>query len=111
MPEQKPTQERQSEDGEVVYRRISPGVEMTEPQKGKRAAGAGAKPAPTLAPTLRTIIVGFALLLALVLLLGYLSVRKTNEVGTKIFNDERRYAAIHDAAGQRGSRARAQARL
>jgi signal transduction histidine kinase len=97
MPEEKPTQERQSEDGEVVYRRISPGVETTEPQKGKRAGGAGTKLTSTpLAPTLRTIIIGFALLLTLVLLLGYLSVRKTDEVGTKIFNDERRYAAIRD---------------
>jgi nitrogen-specific signal transduction histidine kinase len=96
MPEQKPTLERQSEDGEVVYRRISPGFEMSEPPKGKRAGGTRAKTTTPLAPTLRTIIVGFALLLALVLLLGYLSVRKTDEVGTKIFNDERRYAAIRD---------------
>jgi signal transduction histidine kinase len=36
------------------------------------------------------------LLLALVILLGYLSVRKTDEVGTKILDDERRYAAIRD---------------
>jgi signal transduction histidine kinase len=96
MPEQKTAQERPAEDGEVVYRRISPGVETTGWQKKNRASRSEAKAAPPLAPTLRTIIIGFALLLALVLLLGYLSVRKTNEVGTKIFNDERRYAAIRD---------------
>ncbi|HKR00904.1 MAG TPA: ATP-binding protein [Pyrinomonadaceae bacterium] len=93
MLEQKPTPGEQDEDGEVVYRRLSPGVE-----------GVGDKPPPRrrarvtahLAPALKTIIVGFALLLALVILLGYLSVRKTDEVGAKILDDERRYAAVRD---------------
>ena len=96
MPEQKSTPERKSDDGEVVYRRISPGVEMTEvtsEKRDKRAKSLGAAP---LAPTLKIIIVGFALLLALVALLGFLSVRKADEVGTKILDDERRYAAIRD---------------
>lgn len=96
MSEQKPTLERQNEDGEVVYRRLSPGVEQTEPPDGKREKKAKASPTPPLAPTLKTIIVGFLLLLALVILLGYLSVRKSDEVGAKMLDDQRRHAAIRD---------------
>ncbi|MBA2733379.1 MAG: hypothetical protein H0U54_10865 [Acidobacteria bacterium] len=96
MSEKKSTPERKSEDGEVVYRRISPGVEKTEPTSEKREKRPKSLGATPLAPTLKIIIVGFALLLALVALLGYLSVRKADEVGTKILDDERRYAAIRD---------------
>jgi signal transduction histidine kinase len=96
MSEQKSPPERKSDDGEVVYRRISPGLEETETPDKQR----GKRPKPLIAialgPTLKTIIVGFVLLLALVGLLGYLSVRKADEVGTKILDDERRYAAVRD---------------
>jgi signal transduction histidine kinase len=96
MSEQKPI-ERQDEEGEVVYRRISPGVEQPQPPGGKRdKKGKKSGVATPLAPTLKTIIVGFLLLLALVILLGYLSVRKTDEVGTKMLDDQRRHAAIRD---------------
>ena len=96
MSEQKPIPERQNEDGEVVYRRLSPGVENTEPPGGKREKKGKSVATAPLAPTLKTIIVGFLLLLALVILLGYLSVRKTDEVGTKMLDDQRRHAAIRD---------------
>jgi signal transduction histidine kinase len=96
MSEQKSTPERKSEDGEVVYRRISSGVEKTEPASEKQEKHPKSLKATPLAPTLKIIIVGFALLLALVALLGYLSVRKADEVGAKILDDERRYAAIRD---------------
>ncbi|HEX8922945.1 MAG TPA: hypothetical protein VF766_15830 [Pyrinomonadaceae bacterium] len=96
MSEQKTIPERQTEDGEVVYRRISPGVEMAEPPGGKRDKNRKAAAATPLAPTLKTIIVGFLLLLALVILLGYLSVRQTDEVGTQMLDDQRRHAAIRD---------------
>jgi signal transduction histidine kinase len=96
MPEQKNTPERRSDDGEVVYRRISPGVENPEPTGGARGKRPKSLGATHLAPTLKTIIVGFVLLLALVGLLGYLSVRKADEVGNKIIDDERRYAAVRD---------------
>jgi nitrogen fixation/metabolism regulation signal transduction histidine kinase len=88
--------ELKKEDGEVVYRRIGSDVERTEPPEGKRGGQRRPPVTPPLAPTLKTIIVGFVLLLALVILLGYLSVRKADEVGTKILDDERRYAAIRD---------------
>jgi nitrogen-specific signal transduction histidine kinase len=96
MLEQKPTSEQRSEDGEVVYRRISPSVERTEPPGDKREGRRKPHATTHLAPALKTIIVGFVLLLALVILLGYLSVRKTDEVGTKILDDERRHASIRD---------------
>jgi signal transduction histidine kinase len=96
MSEQKSAPERKSEDGEVVYRRISPGVEISETANVERANRQKLLLTTPLAPTLRTIIVGFVLLLALVILLGYLSVRKADEVGTKIIDDERRYAAVRD---------------
>ncbi|MDT4898551.1 MAG: two-component system, sporulation sensor kinase [Acidobacteriota bacterium] len=88
--------ERKREDGEVVYRRISPGVDETGSPDGRRDGERKSPVTPPLGPTLKTIIVGFVLLLALVILLGYLSVRKADEVGTKILDDERRYAAIRD---------------
>lgn len=71
---------------------------MTETPDEKRDGRRKSPVTPPLAPTLRTIIVGFVLLLTLVLLLGYLSVRKTNEVGAKILDEERRHAAILDFA-------------
>ncbi len=88
--------ERKNEDGEVVYRRISPGVEESETPPERRDKRPKSSAATPIAPTLKTIIVGFVLLLALVGLLGYLSVRKADEVGNKIIDDERRYAAIRD---------------
>lgn len=96
MSEQKSTPERKSEDGEVVYRRISPGVDNTEPPNERRDKRPKASAAAPIAPTLKIIVVGFVVLLALVGLLGYLSVRKADEVGNKIIDDERRYAAIRD---------------
>jgi signal transduction histidine kinase len=88
--------ERKNEDGEVVYRRISPGVEETGTPSERRDKRPKSLTATPIAPTLKTIIAGFVLLLALIGLLGYLSVRKADEVGNKIIDDERRYAAIRD---------------
>jgi signal transduction histidine kinase len=97
MLERKPAPEEKIEDGEVVYRRIGPAAEEVEtPGGGRRGPRRKPKAATTLAPALKTIIVGFVLLLAFVLLLGYLSVRKTNEVGDKILDDGRRHAAIRN---------------
>jgi len=94
MSEKKDEQVKQ-EDGEVVYRRISPGIGEEPPQSGqtKRRRVSLTK---HLAPALKMAVVGFTLLLALVLLLGYLSVRRLDEVGTKILEDERRHTAIRD---------------
>ncbi|MDT5063255.1 MAG: hypothetical protein QOH63_3714 [Acidobacteriota bacterium] len=88
--------ETANEEGEVVYRRISPGAGEGEAQNADGSKRRRPPSTSHLAPTLRTVIVGFVLLLALVVLLGYLSVRKMDEVGTKILDDERRHAAIRD---------------
>lgn len=96
MLEQKPTPEVTEEGGEVVYRRISPGAGEGEPQKAEASKRRRPPSTSHLAPTLRTVIIGFVLLLALVALLGYLSVKKLDEVGAKILDDERRSAAIRD---------------
>lgn len=96
MPEQKPTPESAKEDGEVVYRRMATGAGEAEPSKDDQSKRRKLASILNLAPTLKTVIVGFAVSLALVVLLGYLSVRKMDEVGTKILDDERRNAAIRD---------------
>jgi two-component system, NtrC family, nitrogen regulation sensor histidine kinase GlnL len=92
---EKRNEQREQEHGEVVYRRIAPGVgdesAKTEQPKRRRVTLTA-----HLAPALKMAIVGFTLLLALVLLLGYLSVRKLDEVGDKILEDERRHTGIRD---------------
>ncbi|MDT4967957.1 MAG: two-component system, NtrC family, sensor histidine kinase HydH [Acidobacteriota bacterium] len=93
-----PNSERQRNDGEVVYRRIVPGsgdenVPKNGPAKSLREPSTG-----NLTPTLRTVLVGFILLLALVLILGFLSVRKMEAVGLKILDDERRHVTIRGFA-------------
>ncbi|HEX8709821.1 MAG TPA: ATP-binding protein [Pyrinomonadaceae bacterium] len=83
-----------NDEGEVVYRRMSPGSESAE-APGRAAAGRRKSPSEvTVAPALKTVVISFALLLGLVLLLGYLSVRKTDEVSSRILDEERRNAAL-----------------
>ena len=98
MLDQEPNSEGHRDDGEVVYRRIVPGsgdenLPKNTPAKSRREPSTG-----NLTPTLRTVLVGFILLLALVLLLGFLSVRKMEAVGIKILDDERRHVAIRGLA-------------
>src|ERR1043165_8881976 len=90
---EKRNEQREQENGEVVYRRIAPGV-SDESAKTDNAKRRRVTLTAHLAPALKTAIVGFTLLLALVLLLGYLSVRKLDEVGAKILEDERRHSGI-----------------
>jgi signal transduction histidine kinase len=90
MSEEKPARERNDDaDGEVVYRRVSPGVDAGG-RKAEKRDERGAQPVEhRLAPTLTPLLIGFALLLALVLFLGYLSMRKLNEVSTEILYQQR----------------------
>jgi nitrogen-specific signal transduction histidine kinase len=81
------------EHGEVVYRRLEPGLE--DEQQPRRRRGEK-KPSPAerqAAPALTPLLIGFVLLLALVLGLGYLSVRQLNEVSYQVLDMERQYAA------------------
>jgi signal transduction histidine kinase len=81
------------ENGEVVYQRLDPVAEDgREPERGRREK----KPTPAdrqVAPTLTPILIGFTLLLALVIILGYLSVRQLDVVSSQVLDMERQYAA------------------
>ncbi|MCA1850259.1 MAG: hypothetical protein LC672_04225, partial [Acidobacteria bacterium] len=80
----------------MIYRRIAAGEGEAEPPKAERGESRRPPPATQPAPALKTVVVGFALLLLLIVLLGYLSVRKADEVSAKILDDERRHAGIRD---------------
>jgi signal transduction histidine kinase len=94
MLKEKPKAE-QTEDGEVVYERLS----IPEEQE---AAGQGAdqgarrrrtpEPGRIIAPTLKPLLIGFALLLALVIALSYSSVRQLEEVSREMLDLERQHA-------------------
>lgn len=77
--------------GETVYRRI-------EPTDGK-APGAPPPPEGTrprtreIAPAISPLVVGFTLLLALIFVLGYLSVQRMDEVSFLVADLERQHSA------------------
>jgi signal transduction histidine kinase len=119
MLEQKPASQSK-EDGEVVYRRLPPaGENLRGGEPGRkdgepRAAIALRK----LAPSLRPIVVGFALLLVLVFLLGYLSARQLEDVSGGVFDLQGRQAAkvntlleLRTAVNRLDNEARARARI
>jgi signal transduction histidine kinase len=91
MFEEKPA-EHTKEDGEVVYRRLDVVVDGEGPHSSeppRRASGQFRE--SRYAPTLKPILIGFALLLALVITLGYLSVRELNDVSTQVLDLEQQY--------------------
>jgi signal transduction histidine kinase len=94
MLEEQPQAEGVKDDGEVVYERIrAPEDETGEPGAGK----GGARRAPPrlrsrIAPTLKPLLIGFAVLLALIIALSYLSVRQLEEVSREVLDLERQYA-------------------
>jgi signal transduction histidine kinase len=78
------------ENGEVVYQRLDPVAEDgREPERGRREK----KPADRhVAPTLTSLLIGFTLLLSLVIVLGYLSIRQLDDVSSQVLDMERQYA-------------------
>jgi signal transduction histidine kinase len=79
--------------GEVVYRR----VDTTEGNGGSRSplpeeTGTRAR-AREIAPAITPLIIGFALLLGLISVLGYLSVQRMDEVSFRVFDLEHQHAA------------------
>jgi nitrogen-specific signal transduction histidine kinase len=118
MLEEKPAPA--NEDGAVVYRRL-PASEGEA--RGGSPGGKGAEPRAAvalrkLAPSLRPILVGFTLLLALVFLLGYLGARELENVSTGIFDLQSRQAAkvntlleLRTAITKLDNEARARARI
>jgi signal transduction histidine kinase len=81
-----------SGDGEVVYRRAA-AAEGTEPglppPPGARARGRSREIAPAISP----LIFGFAVLLVLILTLGYLSVRRMDNFSFRVLDLESQHAA------------------
>jgi signal transduction histidine kinase len=81
-----PPEQNQSE---VVYRRGD-----LRPQGGSAsAAEAFQSRAREIAPAITPLIIGFALLLGLIMLQGYLSIRGTDEVSSRVLDLENQHAA------------------
>ncbi|MBD0327470.1 MAG: hypothetical protein ICV68_13620, partial [Pyrinomonadaceae bacterium] len=112
------------EEGEVVYRRISAIEDHVHAGSGRRPTGRkGTGPLAAvalrkLAPSLRPILIGFALLLVLVFLLGYLSARELEDVSVGIFDLQSRQATkvntlleLRTAITKLDNEARARARI
>jgi signal transduction histidine kinase len=96
MIEEKQTPERAPDDGEVVYRRISVSEEDAGAPGGKKDRRGRSPQERQIAPTLKPLVIGFALLLALVIVLGHLSVRRLEDVSSQVINREAEYAAKLD---------------
>lgn len=81
------------ERGEVVYRRIEPteGNGRSRPPAPEET-GARAR-AREIAPAITPLIIGFTLLLALISVLGYLSVQRMDEVSFRVLDLEHQHAA------------------
>lgn len=82
----------QAEAGEVVYRRLetdeeSAGVKSSSADPGSRG------PTREIAPAITPLIIGFTLLLALISLVGYLSVQRMDEVSFQVLDLEHQHAA------------------
>jgi signal transduction histidine kinase len=99
MLEEKPKAERMKEDGEVVYERIRPPEESAQGSgtdgRSSSSSGSSDGSAPArsrFAPTLKPLLIGFALLLALILVLSYSSVRQLEEVSREVLDLERQHA-------------------
>lgn len=119
MLKQKPTSQAQ-DDGEVVYRRLPQAGEavrgrLPDEKKDRPRAPVALR---KLAPSLRPIVVGFALLLVLVFLLGYLSARQLEDISTGVFDLQNRQAAkvntlleLRTAVTQLDNEARARGRI
>lgn len=119
MLEEKPASQAK-ENGEVVYRRLPPAEEDLGSEHSSRRTDEprAAAVLRKLAPSLRPIVIGFALLLVLVFLLGYLSARELEDVSTGVFDLQSRQATkvntlleLRTAITKLDNEARARARI
>jgi signal transduction histidine kinase len=92
MLDERTKAERAQDDGEVVYARIRAPEEEAGGEPGSEKGGRGSHVQSRIAPTLKPLLVGFALLLALIMALSYLSVRQLEEVSREVLDLERQYA-------------------
>ena len=79
-------------DGEIVYRRTTP-PEGGETGGPTRENGSSRGRSREIAPAISPLIIGFTLLLALILTLGYLSVRRMDDVSFRVLDLEHQHAA------------------
>ncbi|HMF56547.1 MAG TPA: ATP-binding protein [Pyrinomonadaceae bacterium] len=92
MLEERNKKEAQDEDGEVVYRRVVPPDEALEKQDGGERKRRLSLVKKGLAPALTPLVVGFALLLVVIFLLGYLSRNKLEDASRQILYLEQGHA-------------------
>lgn len=83
--------QNRKEDGEVVYRRLDTRADEPEPERVRERKTPTAE--RQVAPTLTPLLIGFALLLALVIGLGALSIRQLDDVSSNVLEMEWQYAA------------------
>jgi signal transduction histidine kinase len=86
------TAEKKVEEGEVVYRRVPSPDETARQVNARRLSPLAAAEETPRAPILSLLLAGFALLLALVLVLGLLSVRRIESVSEQVLDLERQQA-------------------
>ncbi len=76
-------------DPQVVYRRADLPVDTGNAQGQPPASGSGREVAPAVTP----LIIGFTLLLIVITVLGFLSVRRVDDVGSQVLDLEHVHAA------------------
>src|SRR5438067_1646527 len=93
MLEERDKTETHDEGGEVVYRRVVPPDEAPDGQNGGERRRHGLRLGEKgIAPALTPLVVGFALLLVLIFLLGYLSRNKLEDASRQILYLEQGHA-------------------
>lgn len=81
------------EGGEVVYRRIDGADGDSEARSPSPEESRARARAREIAPAITPLIIGFTLLLALIFVLGYLSVQRMDEVSFRVLDLEHQHAA------------------
>lgn len=82
----------QAKAGEVVYRRLETD-EVSAGYKSSSADPGSRGPTREIAPAITPLIIGFTLLLALISMVGYLSVQRMDEVSFRVLDLEHQHAA------------------
>jgi signal transduction histidine kinase len=79
------------EESEVVYKRVTPVDDIA--QQPKPLSEATRARAREISPAITPLIIGFTLLLILICVLGFLSVRRMDEVSLAVLDSQRQHAA------------------
>jgi signal transduction histidine kinase len=78
------------EESQVVYKRVTPDDIAQQPKPLSEATRARAR---EISPAITPLIIGFTLLLILICVLGFLSVRRMDEVSLAVLDSQRQHAA------------------